>query len=64
MGRELQLSYQLQKLVRYPWLFNWVVGKANRNSSLRTMMTMMFENLDLRKELSRPSFYWKLLVNG
>ena len=64
MGRELQLSYQMQKLVRYPWLFNWVVNKANRNSSLRTMMTMMFENLDLRKELSRPGFYWKLLVNG
>ncbi len=58
---ELRLSHNMQKLVNYPWLFNFVVRKANRNEAIRTMMTMMFENLDIRKELSRPSFYWKLI---
>ena len=61
---ELNLSHKMQKLVNYPWLFNFVVRKANRNESLRTMFTMMFENLDIRKELSRPGFYWKLLRGG
>jgi geranylgeranyl reductase family protein len=61
---ELRLSHTMQKLVNYPWLFNFVVRKANRNASIRTMMTMMFENLDIRKELSRPSFYWKLVRGG
>lgn len=61
LGKELQLSYQMQKLVRFPWLFNFIVNKANRNPSLRTMFTMMFENLDIRKELSKPSFYWDLI---
>lgn len=61
MGKELDLSYQMQKLVRFPWLFNFIVNKANRNPSLRSMFTMMFENLDIRKELSKPSFYWDLI---
>lgn len=61
IGSELQLSYRMQQLVRYPWLFNWVVRRANQNPSLRTLMTMMFENLDIRRELSRPSFYGRLI---
>ncbi|RMG70052.1 MAG: geranylgeranyl reductase family protein [Bacteroidetes bacterium] len=61
IGKELQLSHRMQRLVNYPWLFDFVVRKANRNEALRTLFTMMFENLDIRKELSRPGFYWKLL---
>ncbi|MDX2285524.1 MAG: geranylgeranyl reductase family protein [Bacteroidia bacterium] len=61
MGSELALSYRMQQLVHYPWLFDWVVRRANRSPSLQTLFTMMFENLDIRKELSRPGFYWKLL---
>ncbi|MEM6805695.1 MAG: geranylgeranyl reductase family protein [Bacteroidota bacterium] len=62
LGKELDLSYKMQKLVRFPWLFNFIVNKANRNPSLRAMFTMMFENLDIRKELSKPSFYWDLIL--
>jgi geranylgeranyl reductase family protein len=58
---ELRLSHQMQKLVNYPWLFNFVVRKANRNPSIQTMLTMMFENLDIRQELRKPSFYWRLV---
>ncbi|MEO0469841.1 MAG: geranylgeranyl reductase family protein [Bacteroidota bacterium] len=60
--RELRLSYQLQKLVNYPWLFNFVVRKANSNPSVQKMFTMMFDDLDMRKELSKPGFYWRLVV--
>ena len=61
MGKELALSHRLQQLVNYPWLFNFVVRKANRNPSMQKMMTMMFDDMDIRKELSKASFYWKLL---
>ena len=61
MGKELALSHRLQQLVNFPWLFNFVVRKANRNPSMQKMMTMMFDDMDIRKELSKPSFYWKLL---
>ena len=61
MGKELALSHRLQQLVNFPWLFNFVVRKANRNPSMQKMMTMMFDDMDIRKELSKASFYWKLL---
>ncbi|MEO0897351.1 MAG: geranylgeranyl reductase family protein [Bacteroidota bacterium] len=61
IGRELQISYQMQKLVRYPRLMNFAVRKASTNPSLQSMMSMMFDDLDIRKELAKPSFYWNLL---
>ncbi|MEL6629453.1 MAG: NAD(P)/FAD-dependent oxidoreductase [Bacteroidota bacterium] len=64
IGKELQVSYQMQRLAVYPKLFDFVVKKANRNPSLQTMMTMMFDNIDLRKELAKPRFYWNLLFGG
>ena len=58
---ELRLSRTMQRLVKAPWLFNMIVQKANKNESLRTMLTMMFEDLEIRKELSNPRFYLNLL---
>jgi len=63
IGDELKLSYTMQKLVRYPWLFNLVVNKANKSPALRDTMTSMFADLDVRALLRRPSFYWKILTN-
>lgn len=64
LGRELQLSYRLQQLVNYPWLFNLVVNKANRNATLQETISCMFEDLDMRHRLKQPGFYWKLLFGG
>ncbi|MDP5170820.1 MAG: geranylgeranyl reductase family protein [Bacteroidia bacterium] len=64
VGQELRISKAMQNLVNYPWLFDFFARKANRNASLQLLLTMMFESLDLRKELIRPSFYWNLLFGG
>lgn len=61
LGSELKLSYKLQQLVRYPWLFNLVVNKAEKNRNLQDLISSMFEDLDLRSRLKRPSFYFDLL---
>lgn len=61
MWNELSTSRKLQKLLRYPKLFNFVVKKANHNSSIRTLLTSMLDNVDLKKELVKPGFYIKLL---
>ena len=58
---ELKLSRRMQQLVKYPWLFNFVVNKAQKNKVLRETISCMFEDLDLRERLKRPSFYFKLL---
>lgn len=62
---ELKLSHRMQRLVNYPWLFNFVVNKARRNKVLSETISCMFEDLDLRERLRNPMFYFKLLfANG
>jgi menaquinone-9 beta-reductase len=63
MWPELRLSRTLQKLLKYPRLFNLVVGKARKNSSLRHLLTSMLDNTDLKTQLVKPSFYLKLIFN-
>lgn len=60
---ELKLSHTMQKLVKYPWLFNFVVTKAEKNKTLRETISCMFEDLDMRSRLRSPKFYLKLLFN-
>ncbi len=63
IGSELKLSYKMLQLIRYPWLFNLVVNKANKSPSLRNTITSMFADLDMRALLRKPSFYWNILMN-
>jgi geranylgeranyl reductase family protein len=63
IGNELKLSYTMQKLVRFPWLFNMVVNKAQKSPALQSTLTAMFADLDIRAQLRKPSFYWKILTN-
>jgi hypothetical protein len=60
---ELKLSHTMQKLCKFPWLFNFVVNKAHKNKTLRETISCMFEDLDLRAKLRNPLFYVKLLIN-
>lgn len=62
LGQELKLSSWLQRLARYPALFNWVIAKANRQPELQEQLIAMFENTLERRIFMRPSFYWRLLT--
>lgn len=58
---EFKLSHTLQKLCNYPWLFNFIVNKANKNKTVQETISSMFDDVDLRKKFRQPSFYFKLL---
>lgn len=60
---ELRLSYTIQRLVKFPWLFNFVVNRANNNPAVKDVFTYMFDDLNLRALLRSPSFYLRLLFN-
>jgi geranylgeranyl reductase family protein len=60
---ELQLSYRMQQMVNFPWLFNLVVRKANRSKLLSETISCMFEDLDMRAKLRNPLFYLRLLFS-
>lgn len=61
LGQELRLSHRLQKLAQRPWLFNLVVNKALKNETLSRTISSMFDDMDLREELRRPGFYYRLV---
>ncbi|MGB0886411.1 MAG: NAD(P)/FAD-dependent oxidoreductase [Chitinophagales bacterium] len=63
LGKELQLSKQMQELSRFPWLFNFVVNKARKNKELQEVISCMFESVDVRKKLSNPMFYLRILFS-
>lgn len=62
-GPELRLSTRIQKLVQRPRLFNFLFNMAAKNKKLQELMSAMFYEVDLRKKLSKPSFYIGLLLN-
>lgn len=63
MWNELRIGRSLQKMLKYPWLFNFLVKKANKNEAVQKLLTSMLDNVDLKKELLKPRFYIKLFFN-
>jgi geranylgeranyl reductase family protein len=63
LGDEFRVSATLQRLCKYPWLFNFVVNKAHKSPTLQNTISCMFTDMDLRKQLSQPSFYFKIVFN-
>ncbi|MEO1436790.1 MAG: geranylgeranyl reductase family protein [Bacteroidota bacterium] len=63
LGQELMIGYQLQRIARYPALFNTFANFAFRNEKLVDVMTSMFTDIDLRKKLANPMFLLKMMLN-
>mgnify|MGYP001565425312 CR=1 FL=1 len=61
IGGELRVSAVMQKLIKYPWLFNLVIRKVKRNKELRDTITFMFDDVELRKKFTNPMFYLRVL---
>lgn len=63
LRQELKLSWTLQRLSRWRWLFNTVIRKAARTPKISGAITYMFDNVDERKKLASPLFYLRLLLH-
>lgn len=62
MWSELKVSYALQKLCRYPRLFNSVVRKANKSHYIHDVLIDALAHSSKKKSLLRPAFYYHLLT--
>lgn len=60
MWKEFKLGHALQKLFQFPSMINFLAKKANNNQSVQTLLSSMLTDIDLKKELIKPSFYFKL----
>ena len=62
MWNELKVSRTLQKLLKYPWLYNLIVRKANKNKYLQQFLVEALASVDTkRKMFTRPWFYLRVL---
>lgn len=63
MKNELDLGLRLQRLARNGRLFNLVIGKASKNKHVRDYLGSMIYDLNTMKKLTKPLFYFRLLLN-
>lgn len=61
LGSELKVSTKLHNLGRWPYLMNWVIGKAAQNAEISDLICGMMANAVPRKRLTNPLFYLRLL---
>lgn len=64
MGTELNLSYRLQRIGKYPSVFNFVLWVASRNVQISELVYAMFNNIDVRKKVLNPVFWFKMVINA
>jgi geranylgeranyl reductase family protein len=58
------ISSRLQKLAKYPWLFNLIVGRGNRSKLLAETISYIFVDSNMGKRLKNPMFYLKVLFTN
>ncbi len=64
MGTELKLSHKLQRLGKYPMAFGFVLWVASRNVQISELVYAMFNDIDVRKKVLNPVFWFKMLFNS
>lgn len=60
---ELQLSSRLQKMCRYPFIFDLITRKAERNPVVHQFLVDALAEVSVKKQLTKPSFYWNLIFS-
>lgn len=63
MWGELYLSRRVQRLLRFPWILNMVVRKANKNPDLKALLIGTLTDMEKRALLTNPWFLFKLLFS-
>lgn len=61
MWKEFKISRTLQNLIQYPRFFNFVVKKATQSKYLQQFLIEALANVEQKKKLLKPGFYYKML---
>lgn len=57
---ELRLSYRMQQIMQIKWLTNLLTGIVAANPKVIEVLCRMYTDFELRKQLVKPMFWWKL----
>jgi menaquinone-9 beta-reductase len=64
LRNEFRVSRTMLQLCQFPWLFNLIVDKANRNSQLRQTLIEALADPGKKQWLTQPGFYFNLLFRS
>ena len=62
-GQEFRVSYWLQRQFRRAWFFDSLIWLISKNQHLARTFAFVFTDVNLKKQLRTPSFWWDILRN-
>ena len=62
-GQEFRVSYWLQRQFRRAWFFDSLIWLISKNQHLARTFAFVFTDVNLKKQLRTPSFWWAILRN-
>ncbi|MCB0634333.1 MAG: geranylgeranyl reductase family protein [Saprospiraceae bacterium] len=62
LGKEMKLSYRMQKLMAYPGVVNIMARIVAGNQKMLQILSRMYSDFDLRTQLARPWFWIKMFI--
>ncbi len=62
LGTEMHLSYQLQKLMQYVPLVNFLASLLASNKRFLEILSKMYNDFEFRKQLINPLFWMKMII--
>ncbi|MEE4256884.1 MAG: NAD(P)/FAD-dependent oxidoreductase [Bacteroidales bacterium] len=63
LGKEMKISANFQRMLKYPRMVKWIARKADGNKHIPGLMSSMFTDLNHRKKLLNPIFLLRVLLN-
>lgn len=63
MWKELRLSGSMQKLCKYPFLFNFIIKKARKNPAVHQFLIDSLADTDKKRSFTQPGFYYHMLFD-
>jgi menaquinone-9 beta-reductase len=61
--REFRVSYWMQKQFRHAWFFNTLSFIVSKNKHLARSFAYVFADVNVKKDLFNPRFWYKLVLN-
>lgn len=58
---EMRISYRLQQTLQRKWLTNFLANLIAANPKIIKVLSMVYTDLEMRKQLLKPWFWWKIL---
>lgn len=62
LGSEMRLSYQIQRIMQYPFLVNIVARIIANNQRMLHVLSAMYNDFNLREQLVKPWFWVKMVL--